>query len=112
MRDSQELTIINEECEDYTETGKSNNLNDEEAKQIKGETIKANRFDFALNDQYYVSNIKIDLNGDRIETRSDLQGRVVAKQCIYAVEISEDEYEEEKKVELSPKKKSQLTQKM
>ena len=108
-RGSHELTVINEECEDYTETGKSNNLDDEEARQVQGEVIKANRFDFCLNDQYYVSNIKIDPNGERIETKSDLQGRVVAKQCIYAAE--EDE-EEEGKDNSSKKKQSPFTEKM
>jgi|TARA_B110001450_G_C17571531_1_gene460989 hypothetical protein len=49
-RDSQDLTVINEEEIEYTETAKSNAADDDEVRQVQGETIKANRFDFTLND--------------------------------------------------------------
>ena len=45
---------------------------------------KAHRFDFTLNDQYYVLNIKMLEEGQRIEASSSLQGRVVAKEGIMA----------------------------
>jgi hypothetical protein len=43
-------------------------------KEDKGEPepVYATRFDFTLNDQYYVNNIKIDANGERIESMSNL----------------------------------------
>ena len=46
--------------------------------------VKAHRFDFTLNDQYYVLNIKMLEEGQRIEASSSLQGRVVAKEGIMA----------------------------
>lgn len=46
--------------------------------------VKAHRFDFTLNDQYYVLNIKMLEEGKRIEASSSLQGRVVSKEGIMA----------------------------
>ena len=36
------------------------------------EPIYVNRFDFTLNDQYYIMNIKLDENGERIQSFSNL----------------------------------------
>lgn len=47
-----------------------------------GNMVNAHRFDFTLNDQYYVINIKLLDDGQRLETSSNLQGRVVAKEGI------------------------------
>ena len=46
------------------------------------ETVKAKRFEFTLNDQYFVQNIKIDKTCHRVESSSKLQGRVVSKEGI------------------------------
>lgn len=40
---------------------------------------RAQRFDFRLNNQYYILNIKVDEEGQRIKASSNLQGRVVSK---------------------------------
>ena len=53
------------------------------------DVIPVQRFDFTLNDQYYIMNIKLDKKGERIQTFSSLQGRVVAKEGIMTLEEQE-----------------------
>ena len=43
------------------------------------EKVQAERFDFRLNNKYYIINIKIDESGERINSLSSLQGRVVSR---------------------------------
>ena len=50
---------------------------EEERKDCK--KVRAERFDFRLNNQYYILNIKVDEEGQRIKASSNLQGRVVSK---------------------------------
>jgi hypothetical protein len=41
--------------------------------------VKANLFDFKLNNKYYIINITVDPEGERIKAVSNLQGRVVSR---------------------------------
>jgi urease accessory protein UreH len=50
--------------------------------QTKGKSVYAERFDFRLNNQYFINNIKIDDGGARINALTTLQGRVVSSSAI------------------------------
>ena len=41
--------------------------------------VKAKLFDFKLNNKYYIINITVDSEGERIKAVSNLQGRVVSR---------------------------------
>ena len=41
--------------------------------------VKAKLFDFKLNNKYYIINITVDGEGERIKAVSNLQGRVVSR---------------------------------
>lgn len=47
--------------------------------------VKAKLFDFKLNNKYYIINITVDSEGERIKAVSNLQGRVVSRTPIQYV---------------------------
>mmetsp|Transcript_4400 Transcript_4400/g.6397 ORF Transcript_4400/g.6397 Transcript_4400/m.6397 type:complete len:96 (-) Transcript_4400:575-862(-) len=69
------LTRIDEEDE---EDQNSENY-DQKASKKKSKAVRAELFDFRLNNQYYIINIQIDEKGERIKAMSNLQGRVVSR---------------------------------
>lgn len=79
------LTKIDEEDdESYSASvGAFKNHDSKEKKKNKQrasvEKVQAERFDFRLNNKYYIINIKIDESGERIKSSSNLQGRVVSR---------------------------------
>lgn len=75
-------------------------IDDELAEQLEilnkeddlGEPLKARRFEFEFNNNYYVLNIELDENGETITANSDSQARVVSK---VPIQMSDPEPEKE-----------------
>jgi hypothetical protein len=57
--------------------------------------IKAERFDFTMNEQFYALNIEVDEYGERLTAKTDQQGRVISKDGIHKDEPSYYSEEEE-----------------
>jgi hypothetical protein len=52
--------------------------------------IKAERFDFTMNEHFYAAEIVVDAFGERLTATTDLQGRVVSKEGIHKDEATGD----------------------
>ena len=76
----QDLTVINEDSEEASKSFTDNNRDSQRYDHFAelplgidpNETVKAKRFEFTLNDQYFVQNIKIDQSCHRVESSSKL----------------------------------------
>ena len=51
------------------------------------EPILATRFDYSMNNNYYILNLDVDEKGEHIEAKSNMQGRVVSKTPIEIQEL-------------------------
>jgi hypothetical protein len=106
-----ELTLYEKQYKKQEAQGSRAGLDDAEAKRdgltlgIQGQSpdeiadrlgpIKAERFDFTMNEQFYALNIEADEYGERLTAKTDQQGRVVSKDGVHKDEPDEYSSDEE-----------------